>query len=976
MTIHSTCNNDYGGLGGIRVKKWLAFSILVICVLVFFTPVKQAVGVDAKAASIPQGSSDYVDETYTSYLASQSYSGKLSTSEINLDILSFQPSNEMKASINNDSVITGDSGTITWHVSVTEAGFYNIAVSYLPIEGTNSKIERKLYIDDKSLFNGMNQLTFNKKWDNSGGEPIALKDGNEILPNAVEKPELTTVYLGDSQRRSLEPYKFYLSAGTHTLTFESVKEPMEIHNITFKAAPQIKSYADVIKEWESTYKVYDGANLVYQAERTDDQTIDIEKSSVDIVMSTDYSNPNTVPYHPYKIKLNTIGGSNWRIPGDYINWKINVPQDGLYRISFRGEQNINRGVMSYRQLKVNGEVPFREAMALPFRFHSGFVNYVFEDSNKEYLIPLNKGENTISLEVVLGEFAMPLSEVEKSVTALNTLYRKTVQITGLVPDKYIDYEITTKIPDYAVAFKAESDRLKTVVDDLVRITGEKGEKTAIVQKMQVQAERLSRKPESVIGELGTLENNISSLGTWVTSISEMPLLLDSFTLSEPGAKLPAAKPSIWVRGYNGVVRFLSTFFVDETKVSDTSGKHALKVWIPAGRDQAQVIKNLIDQSFTPNSGIPVDLQLIPEDVILPATLAGNGPDVALAVPQSTVINFAIRSALVDLSKLDGIDEMTSKFEDSAMRTVSYQNGIYGLPEQQTFMMMFYRKDILDQLGLQPPKTWDEVEKVISVLHANNYDFYMNGQTLYPSLVYQYGGNLYSGEGSDYGIQSGLYEESAMNAFSKLTRFFTTYRLPVSAEFSNRFRTGQMPVGIAPYTTYNQLEVFAPEIRGQWSFAPMPGTEQPDGSVNHSVVSETVDSIMMSSSKDKEAAWEFMKWWLDTDTQTQYANALEAVMGAAARYPTANIDVLKQLPWSMSDSEQLTQQFAYTVGVPEVPGGYLTARAIDYAFRSVVTSGQNPREALFMNIKQVDKELTKKRNEFHLSYLNKNQSEEE
>ena len=100
---------------------------------------------------------------------------------------------------------------------------------------------------------------------------------------------------------------------------------------------------------------------------------------------------------------------------------------------------------------------------------------------------------------------------------------------------------------------------------------------------------------------------------------------------------------------------------------------------------------------------------------------------------------------------------------------------------------------------------------------------------------------------------------------------------------------------------------------------------------------------------------------------QYANALEAVMGAAARYPTANMEVLKQLPWSSKDSQQLMRQFKDTVGVPEVPGGYMTARAIDYAFRSVVTNGQNPREALYLNIKQVDKELTKKRKEFHLSY---------
>jgi ABC-type glycerol-3-phosphate transport system substrate-binding protein len=336
----------------------------------------------------------------------------------------------------------------------------------------------------------------------------------------------------------------------------------------------------------------------------------------------------------------------------------------------------------------------------------------------------------------------------------------------------------------------------------------------------------------------------------------------------------------------------------------------------------------------------------------------------------------MRNALVDLSKLDGFDEMKAKFTDSAMRTVSYQEGTYGLPEQQSFMMMFYREDILKQLGLKPPTTWDEVENIISILHANNYDFYMPGQALYPSLVYQYGGDLYQGSGKDYGIQTGLTDDKAMTAFSRLTRFFTSNRLPVSADFANRFRTGEMPVGIAPYTTYNQLEVFAPEIRGLWSFAPLPGVPGSDGAVNHQAVADTIDSILMRASDNKEAGWTFMQWWLGADTQAQYAKSLESVIGAAARYPTANLEVLKQLPWASKDSEQIIRQFNDTVGIPEVPGGYMTTRAIDYAFRAVVTSGLNPRESLFLNSKQVDKELTKKRKEFHLSYLDQNQMKEE
>jgi len=952
------------------MKKRTFKFMMVVIVLAMFIPAGLGSGNTdpAFANELDEKSGQqYLEDSYSEYLSAHGYEGKMAASEVQVDVTAFQALDGMEAALNGNAVTTGVQGSIQWSFAVKEAGFYNIELVYMPIKGTNSKIERTLQIDGEILFKGMNQLVFNRLWDNSDGEQIKERNGNEIRPLSVEKPQLTTVYIGDSQKRNLEPYKFYFSAGNHKITLQSVKEPMEIHGITLKAAPEIPSYDEVIASWKQQYNVYDKENLVYQAERIDGNTLEIKKSSVDITMATDYSNPHTEPYHPYKIKLNAIGGSNWRTPGDYIEWKINVPEEGLYQLSFRGVQNTNRGVMSYRQLKINGEVPYREAMALPFAFHSGFVNYIIGNEDEEYLVLLHEGENRVALEVVLGEFAMPLSEVEKSIVTLNDLYRKTVQITGLVPDQYIDYELTKKIPNYVALFQAESDRLKRVVEELVRITGEKGEKTAMVEKMQVQAEGIAANPDSVIKELGTLANNISSLGTWITSISEMPLQLDSFTLSAPDAKLKKAKPNFFVSAYNGAVRFFSTFFVDEREMFGDSSEDAITVWVSSGRDQAQIIKDLIDQNFTPQSNIPVNLMLIPEDVILPATLAGNGPDIALSVPQAMVVNFAMRNALADLSTFDGFDEMTSKFYDSALRTVTFQEGVYALPEQQTFLMFFYRDDILKQLELTPPKTWDEVEHVIAVLHANNYDFYIPGQELVPSMVFQYGGDLFKGEGNDYGIASALTEDNAMSAFSRVTRFFTSYRLPVQAEFSNRFRTGEMPAGIAPYTTYNQLEVFAPEIRGQWSFSPMPGIVQEDGTINNQVVSTTINSILLDDSDHKEAAWEFMQWWLSTDTQTEYANALEAIMGSAARYPTANIEVLDQLPWSLKDATQIKKQFDATVGVPEVPGGYMTTRAIDYAFRAVVTSGENPREALYLNNKAIDKELTKKRQEFHLSY---------
>jgi len=950
------------------MKKTFILGLVFIFILNIFIPTNGVLPVYSEE-STEDALDEFYESSYYEYLTGNGYNGQMASSEVSVNMRALKASEDMQVNYASDGIVTGDRGAVTWQFDVPEAGFYNIEVSYYPVKGTNSNIQRKIYIDDEILFKGMEQVNFNRLWNNSADGTIASKNGNEIRPSAVESPEWIKVFISDSQRRSNEPYRFYFSEGKHSITFESVKEPLKIGSIVLKAAPKVLPYKEVIQALNGKYPVYNGENILYQAERKDGNTIAIRKSSPTIGVTSDYSSPNTVPYHPYKIMLNTIGGDNWKIVGDTVYWDIEVPEEGLYQISFRARQNKNRGVKSFRTLRINGEVPFKEAYNIGFEFSGQFQNYVCSDGEEPYLFYFKKGKNTLSLEAVLGDFGMALTEVEQSVLVLNDLYRKTVQIIGLVPDKFIDYEIEKKIPDFSKIMKEQSERLYKVVDNLVEITGEKGEKAVTIEKMAIQAENLSMNPENVVNEITTLKGNISALGTWIISISEMPLEIDSFTLSAPNARLKKAEPNILVKIYYELVRFLATFFVDETKIV-SDGKidtNALKVWVSTGRDQAQIIRNLIDDSYTPKSGIPINLQLIPADVILPATLAGNGPDVVLNMGQSTVLNFAMRNALYNLASFEDFAEVKSNFYESAFKPVTHQGGIYGLPEQQSFMMLFYRNDILDQLGLRPPKTWEEVEEVISVLHINNYDFYIPEASIYPSLVYQYGSDMYKGEGNDYGIASGLDEEGAMIAFKKMTEFFTSYKLPVRVDFSNRFRTGEIPIGIAPYTTYNQLEIFAPEIRGLWSFAPIPGVKNEDGSVNNTVVADTVHCILLNSAKDKESAWDFMKWWISADTQVNYANTLEAIMGSGARYATANKEVLKQLPWSSKHAEQLLLQLEDTEGVPEVPGGYMTSRMIDYAYKAVVTSGQNPREALYLNIKEINKELTKKRKEFHLSY---------
>jgi len=418
------------------------------------------------------------------------------------------------------------------------------------------------------------------------------------------------------------------------------------------------------------------------------------------------------------------------------------------------------------------------------------------------------------------------------------------------------------------------------------------------------------------------------------------------------------------------------FFASFTEDYDSVGnvyedeEEVINVWVTSGRDQAQTIKRMIDDSFTPNTGIPVNVKLVQANVLLPATVAGRGPDVALPVGNGEPVNYAMRNASVDLTQFDDFNEVISEFHPSAILPYRFEGGVYGLPDQQQFPMMFYRTDILEELGIEPPNTWEELYAILPEIQKNNMDISVpvtvnndpwGAMLTYSTLLYQKGGKLYN----DNGISSALNTEEAIEAFREWTNLYMNYKFPLEFDVANRFRTGEIPIAINEYWLYNVLQVFAPELRGLWEMAPIPGVLREDGTIDRSTTSGGYGVMMLSSTKYKQSSWEFMKWWVNSDTQSRFGRELESVMGAAARHPTANIVAASQLPWPVKDYNALEEQRTWVKGNPEVPGGYFTPRHLNNAFRKVVFNGADSRETLLDYVRVINEEIDNKRKEFGL-----------
>ena len=887
------------------------------------------------------------------------------------------------------SVYTGEEDTIEYTFEVDQPGLYNLQFLYHTEDGKSVSMERALYINGEVPFSNAETLTFTRIWkdDYPNADKSFAKDayGNDIRPTQVEELGWNEIYACDYLGYETAPLQFYFQQGTNTIRLESVKEPMTIKEIRVLPVQQLKSYEEVKAEYQQNgYTNYEGEELIVEAESA------VRKSDQTLYPSADFSSPATSPTEDYKQLINMVGGSRWQYAQQAVTWEVEAPAAGLYSINIKARKNLYQGMLSCRKLYINGEVPFQEAEAISFTYDKDWVlvSPTTEDG-EECLVYLNAGTNEITLEVTQGETGSYVQQAMNVLTELNDIYRSIIMITGVEPDKYRDYQLDELMPEVIENMKVQADTLQSVVDGIVAQSGQKGSDLATAETLAQQLSDFYSDPDEIPKRLALFKTNIGSLGTWLNTAGYAPLEIDYISFSQPDSDIQPANRNFFVNLWYSVNQFIGSFVIDYNAIgsmtTQTDEDQTIEVWMSAGtvagnggqsagRDQFQTLRSMINDQYTKETGNEVELSLVNVGVLLSAVVAGIGPDVSLGVARTEPVNYAIRGAAVDLTQFEDFNEVSKRFSEQALVSSTYDDGqhvgVYGLPETQTFQVLFYRKDVLAELGLSIPETWDDVINCITVLNKNSLEFGLpvsttldpNGGILtFYSLLLQNGGTLYLDDQT--GVN--LYNENATVAFKEWTNFYTNYDLPLTYDFQNRFRTGEMPLGISGYTLYNTLSVAAPEINGLWYFTSVPGTVQEDGSIDHSNALDVTYTIILGDTDKKELSWEFLKWWSSADTQTQYGTELECILGPAARYNTANLEAFERLPWTTDEINSLEGQLENAYALPQIPGSYFLTRHINNAFYKVRYAGTDPKDTLTDYAKTIDAEITKKRQEFGL-----------
>ncbi len=836
--------------------------------------------------------------------------------------------------------------------------------------------------------------------------------GNELRPDAEQAPIWSEYSVKDSTGFYLSPFEFVFEAGkVNTITLEGKNEAMAIKSITLCPAEKLPTY----EEYKASLGdvPYGSGSIKIEAEFTNTST---DKT---IYALEDRSSAATSPSSPNVTMLNTIGESKWQSAGQAITYKFELGEgeSGLYDIVTRFRQNVLDGMYVNRALYIySGEgvsegeagyyngIPFEEAKALIYNYNDNWqvTNLKSDNEDEGYQLYFKEGVvYTIKLEVTLGKMGEVVNRVQECLDRINNDYLSIIQLTGTSPDSDRDYGFSRIMMSQMIDMQNQSRVLDNEPSDrypepgvaqiLTELAGQKSANVGTLQKIADLLYKMGTDEREIAKNLSRLKSYIGTLGTFLSDAKTQPLQMDYLVIQSPEAEMPKAEAGFFRALWHEIRSFFASFTRDYNAIGATTTEdvEGTEVWMASGRDQFQVVRNLINNNFTPTTGVTVDLKLVAGGTLLPSILAGEGPDVYLALGQDDVINYAIRSAILPIEENEGFDEVTKSFTNAAMLVLGIEDAegvrhYYGLPEVQSFAMMFVRLDVLADLYSEMdnvdkteeniiPETWEDVMALIPLLQAREMEIGLT--TEYRMFLYQMGGNLFA----DDGMRINLDSKTGLESFEKMCKMFTDYKFPYMYDAANRFRTGEMPILIGDYTgLYNQLKVFATEIEGLWQFVPLPGIENEDGVINNQSISGVGATVMVKGAEDKrEDAWEFMKWYTGKDCQTEYTNEMVAIMGPSAKHPTANIDALESLPWTTEEFAQISAQIEGHDGpggldglaaIPNYPGAYIINRYVNFAFLSAYNEKADPQKALLSYINIINKEISRKRVEFGLETL--------
>lgn len=812
-------------------------------------------------------------------------------------------------------------------------------------------------------------------WADDVSERKTDRYGNEVLPEQYQLPWAAS-YLKEAESFSGRPLALDLPVGEVSVTLQPQNQSLLLYGLYAVEPQREPSYAEYLSALSSA-SVYAGERLTLQGEA-------YRAKNDSAIRGTNIPNTSVSPASPYVKRINATADESNKRMGQKLYYEVEAPEDGLYFISFKYCQPKKTGGCSYRTIEIDGNVPYTELRDVGFAY-TGINTY--QNKTLDTGVYLTRGVHLLALEVTAEPMQAPYRELMAIVNEINDTGIALKRIKGnnsgesAGVDTNRTWDILQYMPDILDRIEDWSVRLTAVYDQLKDIGGMEPTYVSDLMLTVQNLQRLAEKPREIPNKLSLLSDDSSSAAQLaaltLTKIYEQNLSIDCIYLHGENEPLPAPKAGIFSGLAVGIKQFLYSFSRDMNERADVQNEgQMLTVWINKPSQYVETLRQLTADEFTRETGIEVSFSIMPDEKkITLANSTGSNPDLALGLSYYRPAEFAMRGMAVNLLEFDDfLDWYGAEYNLRALAPMAYEDGVYGASETQEFYVLFYRKDILDSLGLTVPDTWEDVKAMMPVLHRNamNFNLPLANNVGYKSFeatggfLFQNGGDYYSPDG----FASNFGDPNTLRGLREMVELYQVYGLAQNIpNFFNAFRSGSVPIGVSNFSTYLQLQVGAPELNGRWDIALVPGTQQADGTVRRDWSADATSSMIFSNSQKKQEAYRFLKWWLSSGTQLKYATDLQMKYGPDYIWNTGNHVALAGMSYPLAHKKVILEQWSWQHEALRHPASYILEREVSNAWIAIVTQGEPFQARIDEATLASNREIQRKLTEF--GYLDEN-----
>ena len=789
---------------------------------------------------------------------------------------------------------------------------------------------------------------------------------NELCRMPQRLYEWESVRLNSSLYQYRQGIAFALNAGSNCIEIEVSETDIYISQIKLVGQTATVSY----RQWYSEQtEMTDGA--VYELVQLEAEHFSFQSNAQ--IHAAKSRDTNLSPFTAEHNSVNCLDGTSWDDASDAVTWTLTAPVDGYYAIALCYRQSDKTDLPSWRQIYIDGEVPFVEFYNYPFAYTGNQnKNELLSADGETVYFYMTAGEHTVTLCATAEQSATANEAVQRLVADMNQIALNIRSVTGGKSDENREWNIEKNIPT-----------LRTELEDIVSqmealealLAGQNGADSAISDLKDSRntiLQYLYKKKglDRLVNNIGVFAQASGSMAESISQISEtllaQPLTVDRIYLVGRRAQLPPANVTVFTSVWRELRKLMCSYHSDGDD-GQRLDKDALNIWVLGSAPQVETLKQLVSERFgTGNVNVSI---LQDESKLLLAVASGETPDVVLGGSRTKPYDLGLRGAVYDLTQFEDFKDYSSQFQAAYFVPFIEGNAVYALPQTLNFYATFYRKDILESLELEVPESWDELIEILPVLYRNGLSVnttIANAGSVKPlvftqPLIRQYGGTLYAEDG----LSVSFGEAETMQAFTLMTEMYTKYSMPTTvSNFYLSFRNGTVPLGVSDIGTYLLLRTASTEINGAWGISPAIGVRQEDGSINNDYPAVASPCYILSNTDDPDGAWAFLKWWMSKDTQLSFSEMLCATYGEEYLWISANLDALEQcssIP--AADKQVILTQLRNCEEVPCHPAWMLVERSLSNAWNSVVFSGVDTRTALDRAITDENRDVKRKVQEF-------------